>query len=379
MILAVALLCMSISPALSAYEQSSERRVDASTNSELPFTDVYRTDWFYDAVSGAYNAGLMLGTSNTTFSPNENISIAQALTMATRIHSSHVGSAALTNASGNNWYDTYVDYAINNRMIGTYDFSDYNSVATRAQMAYIFSSVIPAEKQTTTSNRIPPDVKESDTYGREIYLLYRTGILVGSDHAGTFSPTSSITRAEAATIILRVHLLLADETTPTPTPPPTPMPTPTPTPTPMPTPMPTPTPMPMPTPMPTPTLDTSSFARDVLDLVNVERTQNGCSPLTWDDGLATLAQEHSVDMVERGFFDHTNPDGLSPFDRMRIAGISFGHAAENIAAGQRTPEAVVNAWMNSTGHRANILNPNLTHIGVGFHNYYWTQVFASFR
>jgi uncharacterized protein YkwD len=122
--------------------------------------------------------------------------------------------------------------------------------------------------------------------------------------------------------------------------------------------------------------DAAAFEKEVLDLVNVERSKEGLQPLVWDDQLAAVARAHCVDMAQRRFFAHTNPDGLSPFDRMRNAGIAYRAAAENIAVGQSTPAGVVESWMNSPGHKANILNGRYTHIGIGFHNNYWTQVFT---
>ena len=122
--------------------------------------------------------------------------------------------------------------------------------------------------------------------------------------------------------------------------------------------------------------DYSGFERAVLDLVNIERANNGIGILQWGYALADSARAHSMDMVQRGFFNHICPDGISPFDRMDEAGISWRIAAENIASGQRTPEAVMNSWMNSPGHRANILNPSLSYLGVGFYNYRWTQKFS---
>ena|GEM_PF-3935047 len=182
------------------------------TNSPIPFTDVYQNEWFYDTVSRVYSEGLMLGTSATTFNPYGNITIAQAITMAARAHAG--SDSAVGGSGGGNWYDTYVDYAMRNGIIRSYDFSNYdNALATRAQMAYIFSNVIPANKRAATSNKVPPDVRESDEYGQEIYLLYRTGILMGNDDAGTFNSDSNITRAEAAAIILRVYLLPEGNTT----------------------------------------------------------------------------------------------------------------------------------------------------------------------
>ena len=93
--------------------------------------------------------------------------------------------------------------------------------------------------------------------------------------------------------------------------------------------------------------------------------------------LSDASEAHSEDMDDRNFFDHTNLDGDSPFDRIRDAGISYGTAGENISAGYSTPAAAHTGWMDSSGHRANILNSNFTHIGVGYHeaSRTWVQVF----
>lgn len=125
-----------------------------------------------------------------------------------------------------------------------------------------------------------------------------------------------------------------------------------------------------------------AYELKVLELVNVERAKHSLSALSWSDELAKVARAHSQDMLSRNFFSHTNPDGKSPFDRIKASGISYRSAGENIAAGQRTPEEVVEAWMNSDGHRANILNSSYTKLGVGYvsgngaYGTYWTQNFA---
>ena len=121
----------------------------------------------------------------------------------------------------------------------------------------------------------------------------------------------------------------------------------------------------------------------VFELTNQEREKQGLSKLVWDDALAQVALVHSKDMNDRKFFDHNNPDGKSPFDRMKQAGLQYRRAAENIAAGQTSPEEVVAGWMNSPGHRANILNPDLKLLGVGYYKgngpyrTYWTQNFMT--
>ncbi|MFB7279699.1 CAP domain-containing protein [Streptomyces hydrogenans] len=118
---------------------------------------------------------------------------------------------------------------------------------------------------------------------------------------------------------------------------------------------------------------------EVLRLVNVERGKVGCSPIRPSDDLARLAGAFSADMAARNFFDHTDPDGASPWSRAQAAGIS-GLGAENIARGQVDATAVMVSWMNSDGHRANILNCDFTTLGVGVHfadgGPWWTQDFG---
>jgi uncharacterized protein YkwD len=138
------------------------------------------------------------------------------------------------------------------------------------------------------------------------------------------------------------------------------------------------------------------FEEEVLLLVNERRSQPAdcgeegqfaaAAPLSMDPILRCSARVHSLDMFERDYFDHTDPDGIDPFERMAAAGFSGGGAGENIALGQRTPEEVMQAWMDSDGHCANVMRPNFAQIGVGYHpgagqrglgSHYWTQNFGA--
>ncbi len=124
----------------------------------------------------------------------------------------------------------------------------------------------------------------------------------------------------------------------------------------------------------------SAFEKQILDLANVSRARNGLAPLAWHDGIADTARKHSKDMAARDYFDHKNPDGLSPFDRMDADKIAYRAAAENIAAGQMSALFAHAGWMNSWGHRVNILDADLTRLGVGVHfggdyHLYYTQNF----
>jgi uncharacterized YkwD family protein len=125
----------------------------------------------------------------------------------------------------------------------------------------------------------------------------------------------------------------------------------------------------------------SAFQKEVTDLVNVERTNRGLKPLKLDAELSSVATKKSEDMVNKKYFAHNSPTYGSPFDMMKQFGISYRSAGENIAMGQENPKEVVNSWMNSQGHRENILNPDFTNIGVGIAkdnngSIYWTQMFV---
>lgn len=130
-----------------------------------------------------------------------------------------------------------------------------------------------------------------------------------------------------------------------------------------------------------PTLDpaTKSIEEQVAAIVNKERQSNGLSPLTFNWQVARVARYKSEDMCNKNYFSHTSPTYGSPFDMLNKFNIKHSTAGENIAKGQKTAQAVMTAWMNSEGHRKNILNKNFTQIGVGYYNSngntYWTQMF----
>ncbi|HHP0962855.1 TPA: CAP domain-containing protein [Bacillus anthracis] len=123
----------------------------------------------------------------------------------------------------------------------------------------------------------------------------------------------------------------------------------------------------------------SEFEQRVVELTNAERAKQGLPALKIDTELSKVARIKSEDTQKNNYFDHNSPTYGSPFDMMKKFGISYTSAGENIAQGQRTPEEVVQAWMNSAGHRANILNNGFTHIGVGYveSGNYWTQQFIT--
>ena len=135
-------------------------------------------------------------------------------------------------------------------------------------------------------------------------------------------------------------------------------------------PNPSPTPSHTATPTPTPTTKprggSGTAEAQVLALTNQERAKAGCGPLRTNRALTNAAEAHASDMVDQHYFAHDSLDGRSPFDRMKAAGFKGGAMAENIAVGYSTPAAVMQGWMNSPGHRQNILNCTYTMIGIGY-------------
>lgn len=128
-----------------------------------------------------------------------------------------------------------------------------------------------------------------------------------------------------------------------------------------------------------PSGDYALFQQEVVDLVNQERTNRGLNPLKFNSELSNVATVKSQDMIDKNYFDHTSPTYGSPFDMINQFGISYTAAGENIAMGQKSPQQVMDSWMNSPGHKANILSKDFTEIGVGIasngSSLYWTQMF----
>lgn len=121
-------------------------------------------------------------------------------------------------------------------------------------------------------------------------------------------------------------------------------------------------------------------AEAILQLVNKERQKAGVPDLTLSDKLTQIAYTKAKDMADKNYFSHESPTYGSPFDMLKQFGVSYSYAGENIAAGQKSAEEVMNSWMNSSGHKANILNKNYTQLGVGFYRggqygTEWVQLF----
>ncbi len=170
------------------------------------YRDVSPWAWYAEAVKHCHEYGLLNGTGSDTFSPNTPLSVAQALTVACRIHGIYqTGEDAIVPASGSRWYTPYVEYALANGLIEAEDFDDYTRPATRGDVAYLLAGALPAaELYAVNDIAAVPDLSEEDRYHRAVLLLYNAGVLTGSGLTGEFRPEAAVTRAEAAAIAVRM-------------------------------------------------------------------------------------------------------------------------------------------------------------------------------
>lgn len=347
------------------------------------FPDVPESHWAYSYVEEMSRRGLVSGGDNGAFDPDGNVSTAQLSVMLTTAfcpellaqHSGDTGS----------WWEPYVNTAWEAGYLtdttagwsyedGVWDAAVVNAPMTRFDMAQVMYNTVLAEElplptdeaRAAAQAAIGDFVQIPEDYESAVVAMYALSYLSGINENGDFGGQGTMTRAQSCVVLC--NLLGADSGSASPDPSQPPEET-------------------------APPADSgeeqeeatsvAAYEQAVFDLVNQIRAENGLDPFVYNQTLADTARAHSQDMIDRNFVDHTNPDGADPFERMEAAGLRFSAAAENIAAGQPTPEAVVDSWMNSPGHRANILG-SCQELGVGLalggsYGYYWTQCFATLR
>lgn len=210
LLLALVMVCTMLPAAVHAADAASglQNFVRQNAFDEDAFEDVRTTDWFYKNVESVYELGLMVGKSARRFDPNGEITLAETVAIAARLHAIyHTGTENFD--QGTPWYGVYVDYALKNGILKK-GHSDYTAKATRAQFAQILANALP-DKALKAINQVDngaiPDVDEDADYAEAVYMLYRAGILMGQDSKGHFAPKTKITRCEVAAIVAR----MADE------------------------------------------------------------------------------------------------------------------------------------------------------------------------
>ena len=184
--------------------------VAITVTKEMSFTDVKTTDWFYSNVKNAFGMGLIEGKTATTFNPNDNMTYAEAVTLAARMHQlSKTGKVTLSNSTYGNWYSNYESYAISNGIISSALGDKANKKITRKDYVDIFYNALPASAYTVrnTVSSIPD--LANNTANAKVYAFYRAGILTGYANTpgktnGAFGPNDNIKRSEVATILIRM-------------------------------------------------------------------------------------------------------------------------------------------------------------------------------
>lgn len=189
-----------------AVSQSLENFTRVNTYKIGIYNDVWEGMWYSEGIINSYEYGLLTGVSSGKFGLSTDITIAQTLAIACRLHSVYnTGEENFDQSNSWYWYQVYVDYAIVNGIINSRQFSNYDKVATRSEFAGIIYYAL-REGAFNPINEINdiPDVDDEIFYSKAIFALYNAGILTGSDENGTFLPSSNISREEVATIISRV-------------------------------------------------------------------------------------------------------------------------------------------------------------------------------
>ncbi len=209
-------LLLSVLMALSLFLSSYAHYVVGGINNfeqrlfydEKQFSDVDKNDWYYENIRSVYQFGLMQGKGNNVFDVSGQITIAETLAIAMRIHSIYyVGFVPeYPVESGYEWYSPCVNYAKENSLI-IKGYEDYEVPITRSEFVKILAKSIDKvdfDEINYVEDRVIPDVSKKSSYYDEVYMLYKAGVIAGTDSVGTFSPDSTITRAEAATIVTRI-------------------------------------------------------------------------------------------------------------------------------------------------------------------------------
>lgn len=327
---------------------------------DVTFTDFTADHWAYEAVTSLHEQKVIQGFPDGSFQPESHVTRAQAAIMIARI-------LQLDGTSPKQIFnDVPITHFANKEVRAVYEqeiVQGYNNLfapndkLTRGQMAAIilraFSDVLPPQDKEVAFT----DVAKNHLFYKEISRIAENDITTGYPD-NTFKPDHSVTRAEFSTFLERVVQHESKRSAS----------------------------KPIPNIDEDPTIPAKilSVEEEVLRLTNVERKKVGLTPLAMHAKLRNVARLKSEEMRDLQYFNHTSPTYGSPFEMMTTFDIPFRTAAENIAIGYMTPKEVVEAWMNSPGHKKNILSETSTHIGIGYaeggsEHHYWTQMMASFE
>ena len=293
------------------------------SNIKVDLIDVQTSDWYMPTISKLVNLGGIEGYPDKTFKPNKPMTKAEFV--KTLVTSLGLGELSQGN---DHWASGYIGKAESIRLLGKNKLVNIDKPISRLEAAEIAANTLTYLKEVSGTNLDP------------ISIVSSSGIMTGYPD-GSFKGDNSLTRAEASTIIVRIlekdmRVLAVKKS-----------------------------------------VDVHS---EILRLVNIERKKANLEPIIICPELSKVAELKSKDMAVGNYFDHTSPTYGTPFNMMNQFGIEYKAASENIAKGYKTAEDVVKGWMNSPGHRKNILNPHFNKMGIGLYTAdvsYWTQMFTN--
>jgi len=303
-------------------------------------TSDWNNNWAKEQIKIAMDKGWVVTTDK--FRPNDSITRAEFVKVFNKVFQLTKTNNNVFSDTKNHWAKNEIDIAVTNGVCQGTSSTTFEPDApiTREQAATMISNYKKLADNDLDKLTKYKDANNVSSWAKSsVEGVIESGYMNGYTD-NTFKPKNNITRAEAVVTMTRIN----DKNDFT------------------------------------PNNSFLAFQKEVLDLVNKERAKAGVSQLSLDDKLSNVATIKSQDMIDKNYFDHTSPTYGSPYEMMKQFGISYTIAGENIAAGQSTPQQVMNDWMNSSGHRGNILNSSYTKLGVGIAKdangkLYWTQMF----
>ena len=314
--------------------------ISIPTTLAASFKDVSESHTFSEEIHYLVERKIIAGFEDNTFKPQQFVTRAQAATMIGRALGLNgtKGVTAFPDVASDSVASGYIKEAAKLGIIKGYEDGTFrpNTVVTRGQLAIFLTRAFNLTKSSSVTFS---DVSSNSVAYPYIGYLIAANITLGYDD-GTFRPNAAVTRGQFAAFLTRTLRFVNNEPTST-------------------------------------QYVVSAYEKEVLRLVNSERAKEGIAPLTLHVKLSEVARLKSQDMKDKKYFNHISPTYGSPSDMIQQFGISYSAVGENIAYGQRSPKDVVTAWMNSEGHRENIMNPIYTQIGIGHvtEGNYWTQLF----
>lgn len=315
----------------------------------LPASQTSAKETYSDEMKDMINQGIITGYQDGTYRPYSKVKRGEFATFLYRALNLPDGEHVFKDVNRNSALAPGINAAAKAKIVTGTTATTFapDSLITREQMATMINRALDYLKVNKKSGKLT--FLDNDKIQAKASVMYMVGhkIILGSkvENGYVFNPKDAASREHAAAFISRMLVAAKEQGIIPPAKPETP--------------------------------SISAYEQRVIELTNVERKKYGLQPLSLDKELSKVARLKSQDMKNNNYFDHNSPTYGSPFDMMKKFGISYKTAGENIAKGQQSPEEVVKAWMESKGHRENILKSSYTHIGIGYvsDGKYWTQMF----